>query len=165
MRGIVFSILCLLASGTWAQENDIIELICNTGIDKYSHITFQSKERHPELDGVTNYFFDTKDCRCFEGEPFMVGLRFPNASNYVLNESGSGLTDSNKHHIWETLRESWGMETWLPKEFPDRFKRFFLKGDSHCVEDYFYAIDGMTYAEWVGHFLNDNTAWTDRIVC
>ena len=46
-------------------------------------------------------------------------------------------------------------------KFPDRFKRFFIKGDSHCVEDYFYEIGGMNYADWVGFFVNDKAEWND----
>ena len=64
MRVIVIALLYIISSSVSAQDVDIIQLIQNTGIEKYSNITFQSVEKHPELDDVTNYFFDIKDCRC-----------------------------------------------------------------------------------------------------
>ncbi len=347
MRVIAIALLVILSSIVRPQDVDIIQLIQNTGIDKYSNITFQSVEKHPELDDVKNYFFDTKDCRCFEGGLYFVGLRdvgaknlivnlqgggacwpgffeckedvgigefesvdedlnkpdtapswnttfipycdgsnylgdnvvdydedgitdhshwgirhlsaglnlarseledpdkilitgcsaggygtfsamllarlkFPNARIYVLNESGPGMTDANKNGIWDLVRENWGMQEWMPNQFddsqgsllplyswmlaydplikvavfssykdavlanefleipgnefknrllkdseiiqqkfPDRFKRFFVKGDSHCVEDYLYEIDGISYVDWVRHFVNDGTGWVD----
>ena len=342
---LIFSYLCAL--NALSQECNIVELIRSTGIDKYLDITYLSMRKHPELDDVKNYFFNTKDCKCFEGGSYFVGLKdvgaknlivnlqgggacwsgffeckedvdieefesvekdlnkpntalswntifipycdgsnylgdnavdydengitdhshwgirhlsaglnlakseleepdkilitgcsaggygtfpamllarlkFPNARIYVLNESGPGMTDANKNGIWDLVRENWGMDEWLPnqfdegqnsllplyswmlghdplikvavfssyhdavlaneflgitgtefknrllkdseiiqQEFPDRFKRFFIKEDSHCVEDYFYEIDGISYAEWVRHFVNDDTDWID----
>ena len=51
----------------------------------------------------------------------------------------------------------------IHQQFPDRFKRFFIKGDSHCVEDYLYEIGGMNYSDWVGFFVNDKAEWNDII--
>ena len=51
----------------------------------------------------------------------------------------------------------------IHQQFPDRFKRFFIKGDSHCVEDNLYEIGGMKYADWVGFFVNDKAEWNDII--
>ena len=349
MKKVFLIFLYLSALTALSQEDNILKLIRGTGIDKYSDITYKSKSTHPELDDVTNYFFDLRDCKCFEGSPFMVGLKnkktknlivnlqgggacwsgffeckedvtieefesieddlkntnekalwstifipycdgsnylgdnvvdydqdgkidhwhwgirhlsagfnlvqseldnlekifitgcsaggygtfsamlmarlkFPNARIYVLNESGPGISDGNKNGIWDLVRENWGMEEWFPsqvdkskcsllplyswilehdllikiamfssfqdavladefldisgrlfkkrllkdteiihQQFPDRFKRFFIKGDSHCVEDYLYEIGGMNYSDWVGFFVNDKAEWNDII--
>ena len=50
---------------------------------------------------------------------------------------------------------------YLNKKYPDQFKRFFIKGNSHCVEDRDYQINGTTYWDWICGILNDNEHWID----
>mgnify|MGYP006276500911 FL=1 len=47
--------------------------------------------------------------------------------------------------------------------FPDRFNRFFIHGDSHCVEDIEYEINGVTYASWAEMMINDSPGWKDLL--
>lgn len=51
----------------------------------------------------------------------------------------------------------------LNKKYPDQFKRFFIKGDSHCVEDRDYEIRGTTYWDWVHALLTENEQWIDKL--
>ncbi|MFO7935635.1 MAG: pectin acetylesterase-family hydrolase [Bacteroidales bacterium] len=51
----------------------------------------------------------------------------------------------------------------LNEKYPDRFKRFFISGNSHCVEDHEYQIDGMRYRDWVLSLLNDSDQWKDLL--
>lgn len=49
----------------------------------------------------------------------------------------------------------------LVDKYPDRFKRFFIKGNSHCVQDREYTVKGIAYWEWVLAFMNETEQWTD----
>lgn len=145
---------------------------------------------------------------------------YPEASIYVLNESGPGLLKPQTD-FWKMITSSWNLDQILPKNcelckgqllywysdmlkdskvkialyssytdsvisqaflkikpevykslllnvskdlnsnHPDRFKRFFIKGDSHCVEDRDYDVKGLKYWDWVVAFLNDSETWKD----
>ena len=90
MKKVFLIFLYLSALTALSQEDNILKLIRGTGIDKYSDITYKSKSTHPELDDVTNYFFDLRDCKCFEGSPFMVGLKNKKTKNLIVNLQGGG---------------------------------------------------------------------------
>jgi len=46
---------------------------------------------------------------------------------------------------------------------PDRFERFFVKGSSHCINDYYRAVDGVSVWDWLGYLVNDDPRWTDLL--
>lgn len=46
-------------------------------------------------------------------------------------------------------------------ENPDTFKRYFIAGDRHCMDDYFYKVGGYSFWEWIGYMVNDNPRWMD----
>jgi hypothetical protein len=52
---------------------------------------------------------------------------------------------------------------YLNEKYPDQFKRFFIAGDSHCVEEHEYQIEGIRYWDWVLAFLTDNDLWMDLL--
>lgn len=349
MRILILLFIFMLSACVSIEQDDILAKIEESGIDRYTGISYTNISAHPELDGVMNYFFAPEDCRCFEGGPFMVGVedvgsncliinlqgggacwpgmydcksdvdeeefesvvdvlsetnpdeswntvfipycdgsnylgdsrvdydedgeldrwhwglrnvtagldlaksfypdpdkilitgcsaggygtfsttllvrkRYPEVKIYVLNESGPGITDMKTDGIWGKVRENWGLDTWLPEEFdkendsflslyswmlehdsnlkialyssyedavladeflnitrqsfkeqllqvsgeihenyPKRFNRFFIAGDSHCVEDAEYEIAGVRYLEWVGAFVMDEPSWKDLL--
>lgn len=45
--------------------------------------------------------------------------------------------------------------------FPNTFKRYFIKGSTHCVRDYRYKVNGISIVEWIGHLVNDENQWVD----
>jgi hypothetical protein len=50
----------------------------------------------------------------------------------------------------------------LREEFPARFKRYLVAGDTHCVEDYFYRVDGITIRDWIEAMVtDDDIRWRD----
>src|SRR5262249_55004402 len=55
----------------------------------------------------------------------------------------------------------------LHVQYPDRFKRFFPKGDGHTVLElprfYTLAIRDTSVHDWTQAFLDDSSAWTDTI--
>jgi hypothetical protein len=51
----------------------------------------------------------------------------------------------------------------LHDDHPDQFKRFFINGNTHCVQDRDYQINGVTYWDWVLAFLNDGELWRDLL--
>jgi hypothetical protein len=72
-----------------------------------------------------------------------------------------------------TVRSGWGM---TPEAFqslirdtteairadhPDTFKRYFISGDVHCIDDYAYRVDGVSFWEWIGYLVNDDDRWVD----
>ena len=51
----------------------------------------------------------------------------------------------------------------LNQAYPDQFKRFFINGNTHCVQDRNYTINGATYWDWVLAFVQDDPAWKDTL--
>ncbi|MFN2227621.1 MAG: pectin acetylesterase-family hydrolase [Anaerolineae bacterium] len=50
----------------------------------------------------------------------------------------------------------------LRDEFPDRFKRYLVRGDSHCVADYTHTIDGVSIRAWIAAMVDDDVDdWPD----
>jgi hypothetical protein len=72
-----------------------------------------------------------------------------------------------------TFTANWGMapadfETLLLEttaavraEYPDRFERYFVAGDGHCVRDYAYAVDSISIWEWIGYMVQNDQRWMD----
>lgn len=52
---------------------------------------------------------------------------------------------------------------YLNEKYPDQFKRFFINGDSHCVESHDYQINGTRYRDWVQYLINDSELWKDLL--
>jgi len=48
-------------------------------------------------------------------------------------------------------------------EYPEEFKRFFVAGSSHCVADYFYAVNGVNVYDWIEALVTDDPAWVDIV--
>jgi hypothetical protein len=52
---------------------------------------------------------------------------------------------------------------YLKEKYPDQFKRFYINGDSHCVEDRDYQINGTAYWDWVIGLISEGEQWTDLL--
>jgi len=67
-------------------------------------------------------------------------------------------TDLNSHLMATTNA--------LNTKYSDRYKRFFINGDSHCfssLENRNYTVNGQSYWEWVQAFLTDDPSWVDQL--
>ena len=57
----------------------------------------------------------------------------------------------------------------IRKKHPDRFARFFIKGDSHSSYEFllpegpYYSIRGTTMYEWIDQLVNGYPSWTDML--
>lgn len=56
-----------------------------------------------------------------------------------------------------------GATNYLHDKYPNQFKRFFIEGNSHCVDDRNYEIKGTKYWDWVLSFLNESQDWVDLL--
>lgn len=150
----------------------------------------------------------------------LIRYLYPEASIYVLNESGPGLLKPETD-FWEMVSSAWNLNQLIPanceqcagqliylyddmlkdpkikiglyssymdqviggkflnmepekykslllsttkdlnSKYPNQFKRFFINGSSHCVEDRNYEVNGIKYWDWVLAFINDNNKWID----
>jgi hypothetical protein len=52
---------------------------------------------------------------------------------------------------------------YLNEKYPDQFKRFLINGNSHCVDNRNYQIDGTIYWDWVIGLITDSEQWTDLL--
>jgi hypothetical protein len=50
---------------------------------------------------------------------------------------------------------------YLNEKYPKQLKRFFINGNTHCVEDRFYQIKGTSYWDWVQYLITDSDRWKD----
>lgn len=51
----------------------------------------------------------------------------------------------------------------IHQSHPDRFQRFFVKGRSHCINDYYRSIDNVTVWDWLDYLVNDDERWVDLL--
>ena len=49
----------------------------------------------------------------------------------------------------------------IREDHPDTFRRFFGKGDGHCISDYTYQVDGESFWEWIGFLVNNDDCLVD----
>lgn len=49
----------------------------------------------------------------------------------------------------------------LNDKYPNQFKRFFINGNSHCVQNRNYEVNGHKFWDWILDFLNEKEGWTD----
>ena len=46
---------------------------------------------------------------------------------------------------------------------PDTFQRFFIQGEEHCLADYAYSVEGISFWEWVGYLIDESPQWLDLV--
>jgi hypothetical protein len=46
-------------------------------------------------------------------------------------------------------------------EFPDTFKRYFIKGNSHCVSNYYFGLSDISLSDWIEDLVTDSPDWQD----
>ena len=44
---------------------------------------------------------------------------------------------------------------------PDTFKRFFIKGASHCIPDYYWKVQNTTVWNWITYMITDDPKWKE----
>jgi hypothetical protein len=154
----------------------------------------------------------------------LVRFYYPGARIYILNESGPGLMNPDDLETWNSIKDAWNLEQFIPddckpcdgqiiyfydemlkndrnlkiglyssyrdavfweeylamepedyeslllettgylnEKYPEQFKRFIINGESHCVEDHEYEIDGVSYWDWVLRFMQDSDDWHDLL--
>jgi hypothetical protein len=49
----------------------------------------------------------------------------------------------------------------LRSSHPDTFKRYFIKGASHTIGDFYRAVSGLTVWDWMSALVNDQPEWKD----
>jgi hypothetical protein len=48
-------------------------------------------------------------------------------------------------------------------DHPDMFKRYFIAGDMHCIDNYAYSVGEVSFWDWIGYLVNDDNRWTDNL--
>ena len=46
-------------------------------------------------------------------------------------------------------------------EFPDTFKRYLIKGTSHCVSNYYFGLGDISVRDWIEDLVTDSPEWQD----
>ena len=49
----------------------------------------------------------------------------------------------------------------IHQNHPDTFKRYFIKGDSHCIADFYNQVNGVTLWMWLEALINDRSSWNE----
>ncbi len=49
----------------------------------------------------------------------------------------------------------------LHRNHPDRFKRYLINGEGHCIGDYYTKVNGVSIWSWINNMINDNPKWGD----
>jgi hypothetical protein len=49
----------------------------------------------------------------------------------------------------------------IHQNHPGSFKRYFIRGDSHCIADFYNQVHGATVWMWLDAFIKDRRGWND----
>jgi len=110
--------------------------------------------------------FIPADCpRCDEQLTYMyswllerdTALRIGVFSSYqdAVTSSGWGMAPEAFQSLIVDTTEA------IREDHPDTFRRYFIVGDTHCLGDYTYSVDGVSFWEWIGYLVNDDNRWID----
>jgi len=85
------------------------------------------------------------------------GLKVGLFSSYhdALTSSGWGVAPE----VYEALITD--VTGTIHADHPDTFKRYFITGEGHCLDDYSYEVNGVSFWDWVGYLVNDDPRWVD----
>jgi hypothetical protein len=89
-----------------------------------------------------------------ERDPFLkVGL----FSSYydAVTSSGWGMSPEEFEPLLIDVTDA------IRADYPDKFSRYFIIGDRHCMDDYSYAVNGVSFWDWVGYLVSDDPRWMD----
>jgi len=45
--------------------------------------------------------------------------------------------------------------------FPERFQRYFIQGNSHCIVDYSREVKGVPFRDWAGYMVSGDPRWVE----
>ena len=62
-------------------------------------------------------------------------------------------------HAFQSLLMSTTDE--IRAEFPDTFKRYFIRGNSHCVSNYYFGASDISLRDWIEDLVTDSPDWQD----
>jgi hypothetical protein len=51
----------------------------------------------------------------------------------------------------------------IREDHPNSFKRYFIDSDVHCLDDYSYEVNGVSFWDWIGYLVNDDPRWVDNL--
>jgi len=85
-----------------------------------------------------------------------IGLYSSYEDEVISEEFLQMIPGDYKSHLMTTSGD-------IHSAFPEKFKRFFINGNSHCVEDYTYEIDGTSLTEWIEQLVTDDAGWEDLL--
>ena len=89
-----------------------------------------------------------------ERDPWLkVGL-FSSYHDSVTS-SGWGIPPADFESLLFTTTEA------IRSDHSNKFNRFFIDGDSHCLDNYSHSVDGVTFWDWIDYLVNDDPRWTD----
>jgi Pectinacetylesterase len=45
----------------------------------------------------------------------------------------------------------------------DTFNRYFIAGNRHCMDDYLYEVNGISFWDWITYLVNEDPRWSDML--
>ena len=51
----------------------------------------------------------------------------------------------------------------IHQDHPASYQRFVVAGKTHCINDYYRSIDGVTVWDWLASLVNDDPRWTEHL--
>lgn len=104
-------------------------------------------------DGQLIYWYDAMLAK---DSLLTIGL-YSSYEDVVISENFLAMTPEDfKSHLLAS-------SAYLHEKYPGQVKRFFIEGNTHCVEDRFYEIEGITFWDWVLQLMNESDEWSDLL--
>ncbi len=104
-------------------------------------------------DGQLIYWYDAMLAK---DSLLTIGL-FSSYEDYVISDNFLEMTPEDFRSFLVEISGN------LHEKYPRKFKRFFIEGNLHCIEDRYYKIDSITYWDWVLQLMNESEEWEDLL--
>ena len=131
--------------GLMRPDNDFWEMI-----DSSWNLSQIVPDNCEKCEGQMMYWYE----EMLEDPTIKIAL-FSSYNDHIIGEAFLGMEPEDyKSLLVKTSAE-------LNAKYPNQFKRFFINGKSHCIDDRDYPINGTKYWDWVLAFINDREDWRD----
>lgn len=73
----------------------------------------------------------------------------------AVSSSGRGMTAEEFESLVIDMTDA------IRADHPDTFKRYLVAGDTHCIGDYSYRVNGVSLWDWITYLVDIDPRWTD----
>jgi hypothetical protein len=109
----------------------------------------------PDCPGCKNQLVYLYDWLLAHDNRLKIGLFSSFRDQVVSTVVGMSGAD-NQSILMETTNK-------ISQDHTDTFKRFFIKGESHTIGDYYWSVNHIILWDWMTYLVNDDPRWKENL--